>query len=151
MANPIQGQTMSTLANEIKGARLYEVITPHEVDQALSRSNERLSPAMTDEEKGRFYAKLAERTKAEAVLVMEVEGSRFEGNAMFSLKAPESSMTYTLEIYSPGLKRDIWKQQMKTIVTGNIANQEKSQREIEGFVAKSIKDKLLEITGRKSS
>lgn len=151
MANPIQGQTLSTLANEIKKAGLYDVVTPYEVDQVLSRSNERLSPAMTNEERGRFYAKVAERTKSEAIFVMEIEGAKFEGNALFSLKAPESSMTYTLEIYSPSLKRDIWKQQMKAVVTGNPANQEKSNREIEELIAKSIKDKLLEITGRKAS
>lgn len=151
LANPVQGQTLSTLANEIKGSGLYDVVTPYEVDQVLSRSNERVSPAMTDEERRRFYAKVAERTKAEAIFVMEVEGSKFEGNAFFSLKAPESSMTYTLEIYSPSLKRDIWKQQMKAVISGNPANQEKSSREIEGFIARSIKDKLLEITGRKAS
>ncbi|OHA83375.1 MAG: hypothetical protein A2937_03555 [Candidatus Yonathbacteria bacterium RIFCSPLOWO2_01_FULL_47_33b] len=151
MANPVQGQTLSTLAKEIKSAGLYEVVTPYEVDQVLSRTNERLSPAMTDEERRRFYTKITERTKTEAIFVMEVEGSRFEGNALFSLKAPESSMTYTLEIYSPSLKRDIWKQQMKAVVTGNPASQEKSRREMEEFIAKSIKDKLLEVTGRKAS
>ena len=141
-------QVSVKLAEALEKSGNYDIITPYSVQKALPDSAKFADTRqMTEQERNRHCSKLCYILKADAIFVYSEGGISSDQN-LWSLKKPELTAKFEVNLFSPKYKRIIWIQEGEGVLKAGGKFPPKD--EMEQILASAIAEKFLNDAGKKA-